>query len=106
MKKAGVREILDMIPEEVFQEISAETKVDKHVKKLTGRSIFQVFLLSLMGGQSSSLTVMSRMFSSMKFKLLSGGAAISFKTSKTSLSDRLNNINSAFFEKIFAALVQ
>lgn len=106
MKKAGVREILDMIPEEVFQEISAETKVDKHVKKLTGRSIFQVFLLSLMGGQSSSLTVMSRMFSSMKFKLLSGGAGISFKTSKTSLSDRLNNIKSAFFEKIFAALVQ
>ena len=106
MKKAGVRDILGLIPEEIFQEVSAETRVDKHVKKLTGRSVFQVFLLSLMGGQPSSLTVMARLFSSPKFKLLCGGAPISFKTSKTSLSDRLININSAFFEKIFATVVQ
>ena len=59
MKKAGVKDILGMIPEELFQEISAETRVDKHVKKLTGRSIFQVFLLSLIGGSPSSLTVMA-----------------------------------------------
>jgi len=106
MKKAGVREILDMIPEEVFQEISAETRVDKHVKKLTGRSIFQVFLLSLMGGQPSSLTVMARMFASKTFRLLSGKTILPFNTSKTSLSDRLSTIKPEFFEGIFGALVQ
>jgi hypothetical protein len=106
MKKVGVKDILGMIPEELFQEISAETRVDKHVKKLTGRSIFQVFLLSLIGGSPSSLTVMSRLFSSEKFRLLCGETAVPFKTNKTSISDRLNKINPEFFEKIFAALVQ
>jgi transposase len=106
MKKASARDILGLIPDEVFQEVSAETQVDKHVKKLTGRSIFQVFLLSLMGGSPSSLTVMSRLFSSEKVRLLCGEASVPFKTNKTSISDRLNNINFEFFEKIFTALVQ
>lgn len=44
-----VNEILGLIPENLFDDLSAETEVDKQVKKLTGETIFQLILFSMLG---------------------------------------------------------
>jgi len=46
-KGLKVANIIKMIPEEVLDKLAEETNVDRHVKKLSGKSLFQLFLFSL-----------------------------------------------------------
>lgn len=104
MKRTSVREILDMIPEAVWQEAAASTKVDKYVKLLKGRTIFQLFLISFLEESKISLSVLEQIFNSTRFKQFSLETDKSATTSKSSLSDRLRSIKPEFFEKLFMTL--
>jgi hypothetical protein len=94
-----VESILKLIPNEVLDQLAQETQVDRNVKKLSGKSLFQLFLFSLMNSDRMSLRVMEHHYQAEQFKTLTGrnnGA-----TKHSSLSDRLRTVNPEYFEKIF-----
>ncbi|MFT3945679.1 MAG: DUF4372 domain-containing protein [Agriterribacter sp.] len=57
------KELIGLIPEEIFEELSAETKVDTQVKKLSGEVIFKLILFSMLNTSKPSLRVMEALFS-------------------------------------------
>lgn len=99
MNGLKVEDILKLIPNEVLDSLAEETKVDRNVKKLKGKSLFQLFLLSLISSDRVSLRVMENYYQSEQFKRLTGED--NGKTKYSSLSDRLRTVKSNYFEKIF-----
>ncbi len=79
--------------------LAAESQVDYQVKKLTGKSMFQLILFSMLTTERASLRVMEVLFNSMQFKLVAGTGDIN--TKYNSISDRIATINADYFEKIF-----
>lgn len=104
MKKGlRVADIIKLIPENVLDKLAEKTQVDRHVKKLSGKSLFQLFVFSLLSSERMSLRVMENYYQSEHFKTWTGedkGA-----TKHTSLSDRLRTIQASYFEAIFHYLM-
>lgn len=103
-KQTGIKakELLAMLPLELLEQTAKETGVDKSVKKLFGKDMFLLLLLSVLDSERVSLRFMQNLYSNRKYQLLAGvdnGASTKF----TSLSDRLMNIKAEYFEKIFNA---
>lgn len=94
-----VKELLQLIPEDVLQEFSIETSVNHQVKKLSGQTMFQLILFSMVNRKRISLRVMEEFIRSASFRKLSDDPEIDAKYN--SLSDRITHINSEFFERIF-----
>ena len=99
-KKASLKQLLEFIPESYFNEIAAETKVDFQVKKLNGKTMFNLIMMGLLDSERLSLRVMEQIYSSKKFKIISGIASKEF-TKHSSIGDRISNISSDYFEKLF-----
>jgi methyltransferase-like protein len=91
--------LLSLIPKKELEFLSAETKVNHQVKKLSGAIMFKLILYSLLENNRSSLRVMEEYFSSAKFKILANTKLGSVKYN--SISDRISTINSDFFERLF-----
>lgn len=102
-KGIGVREILKMIPEGILEKIGKETAVDRHVKKLRGKSIFQLFLYTFLNSDRVSLRVMENYYQTEQFRSFTGEGGI---TKHTSLSDRLRKIKPAYFGEILDFLIR
>lgn len=102
----GVREILSLIPDGLLSDLAAQTGVDKHVKKLDGRSVFQLFLYTFLTEDEISLRSLSKSFGNGRFRILDENAVIDEKTGKSSISDRLRTIKVDYFSKIFDHLVE
>ena len=98
-----VKELLAFISEEELAFLVAETKVDFQVKKLDGVVMFQLILFSLLETQKASLRIMEELFSSMKFRMISG-LDEQTTTKFNSIRDRIATINPDFFERIFNTL--
>lgn len=98
-----VKEILKLIPEDLLETIGKATQVDKHVKKLDGRTIFNLFLYSFIEEDKVSLRTMEQIFNNIAFKQLNGGE--DERSKHTSLSDRLRSIKVEYFEQIFTSLI-
>lgn len=99
------QEILKLIPEEYFEFLAAETKVDYKVKKLHGSTVFKLILYSLLTTKKGSLRVMESIFSSYSFKQFSS-LDKQDKTRFTSIRDRLNTINVEYFHRLFSECYQ
>jgi hypothetical protein len=56
-------ELIGLIPKGIFEELSAEAKVDAQVKKLSGEVIFKLILFSILNTSKPSLRVMETFFS-------------------------------------------
>lgn len=94
-----VSEILKLIPDEELDFLSAETKVDFQVKKLTGMNMFKLLLFAMLHSDKPSLRVLESYYRNVKFKALTG---IIDDTAKfNSIRDRICNINAVYFERIF-----
>lgn len=96
-----IEDLLALIPDEDLAFLSAETKVDHQVKKLTGITIFKLILFSMLNTNKVSLRVMEEFLNTATFKSISGmdkGAKFN------SIGDRISNINVDFFEKIYSSL--
>lgn len=104
-KGIKVKDLIALLPIELFDAKAKQTGVDHSVKKLFGRDIFLLLLLSLLESERVSLRVMEDLYSCNKFQFFSGKSSKS-KTKFTSLSDRLININADFFEELFKATFQ
>ncbi|OJY81012.1 MAG: hypothetical protein BGP14_07220 [Sphingobacteriales bacterium 44-15] len=66
------KEIIGLIPEGIFEELSAETKVDAQVKKLSGEVIFKLILFSMLNTSKPSLRVIETFLQSAQFKSFTG----------------------------------
>lgn len=97
------KELLEFIPEESLAFLAAQTKVDHQVKKLSGRVMFQLLLLSLLEGGKASLRVMEELYSSMQFRALAGLEA-GQTTRYNSIRDRIVTMRPEFFKAVFELL--
>ena len=94
--------LLNLIPERELEFLSAETKTDYQVKKLTGPTMFRLILFSMLNSNKTSLRVMESFYHSATFKALTG---LEYSTTKyNSIRDRITTINAEYFEKIFYVL--
>ena len=95
-------ELLKFIPDNLLERIEKETKVNYQVKKLNGKILFKLLLMSILDSKNISLRVMEEIYNSPQFAALSLKG--NNKTKHTTISDRLANVNYLFFEKIFNCL--
>lgn len=102
---ATVKELVELLPVKILESAAEATGVDYQVKKLTGEIMFKLLLMSVLNSERLSLRVMENVFSSYRFKHLTG-LDEKIKTRFTSLSDRLHHIPAAYFEKLFDATYQ
>ncbi|MFM7023520.1 MAG: DUF4372 domain-containing protein [Flavobacteriales bacterium] len=94
-------QLIKLLPQENLDFISAETKVDHQVKKLSGLVVFKLILYSMLSSQKLSLRIMESYVSSAQFKQLSGN---DFTTKYNSIRDRICTINASYFEQLFSQI--
>lgn len=106
MKRGSIEcgELFAMIPEDLLANLEKETNVNYQVKKMSGVLTLKLLLFSLLNSERVSLRVMEEIFNSDKFKTFSQKG--NQKTKHSTIGDRVANINSDFFEKIFVALCE
>jgi len=100
-----VKELLAFIPEQDLALLAAQTRVDHQVKKLSGRVMFQLLLLSLLEGGKASLRVMEDIFCSLRFRTLAD-LEQGQSTRYNSIRDRIVGMQPAFFRAIFSLLFE
>ncbi len=96
-------ELLEFVPDSLLEKIEKKTKVNYQVKKLNGKIMFKLLLMSLLDSRNISLRVMEEIYSSPQFTKFSSKRKDN-KTKHTTISDRLANIDYSFFEKIFGSI--
>ena len=103
--KITCAELLEFIPDDLLEKIERETKVNYQVKKMNGKIMFKLLLMSLLDSKNISLRVMEEIYNSPQFTTLSTKKE-NDKTKHSTISGRLANIDYTFFEKIFEKLSQ
>lgn len=101
--KITCAELLEFIPDSLLEKIEKKTKVNYQVKKLNGKIMFKLLLMSLLDSRNVSLRVMEEIYSSSQFTKFSSKRKDN-KTKYSTISDRLANIDYSFFEKIFGSI--
>jgi len=103
MDSINAKEIMGIIPDELLDRLAIENKIDYSVKKLKGRTIFQLFVYGILSGKMISLRILEAIFKSDKFQKLFD---VSYdKVRHSSLGIRINNIDYHYFENIFKYLI-
>lgn len=95
--------LLELLPKNLLEELAIETEVNKYSKKLQGEVIFKLLLYCLTTHKNNSLRTMQSSYESVVFQYLNGNPTS--KISHSSISDRLNTIQPAYFEKLFNTCV-
>lgn len=101
-KGIKAKELIALLPLDLLETKAEQTKVDHRVKKLFGKEMFLLLLISVLESERNSLRIMEDLYSSNKFQFFAGTQG-KRKTKFTSLSDRLINIKAEFFEELFKA---
>lgn len=99
----SANEVIGLVPDELLDQLSNETRVDYSVKKLQGKVIFKLFLYALLNNKTISLRMLAAIYNSEKFKNLFNLPNNSIKHS--GLGFRLATIDYHYFERIFCSLV-
>jgi hypothetical protein len=99
-QKVKVSDLVSLIPDSYFDEIAEQTNVDYQVKKLNGKLIFNLLLMSVLHSERLSLRVMEQLFSTPRFKKFAQ-VDDSTTTRHSSIRDRISTINKAYFEELF-----
>ena len=94
-------ELISLLPKHVFDELSAETKVDHAVKKLTGEVMFKLLLFSMLNTNKLSLRVMEGLLHSVQFKAFSHCDPSTAESRYNSIRDRICTIRADYFETLF-----
>ena len=69
--KISCAELLEFVPDDLLEKIEEETKINYQVKKLNGKIMFKLLLMSLLDSKNISLRVMEEIYSSPQFTMLS-----------------------------------
>ena len=99
----GVRELLDLIPEDLLDHLAEETNVDHQTKKLYGRNVFNLLLYGLLDGERVGLRTLQDFYNSRYFKALFRLPGIK-SVKYNSISARLARMNVDFFEKAYQSV--
>lgn len=95
-----VTKLLSSIPDVELERLAFDTKVDKYTKKLTGKLLFKLLLYCCLTEKDTSLRGIKSSLESAIFRTLAGiNGEVS--VSHSSISERLNIIDAAYFERIF-----
>jgi len=95
----SAKEIIGLIPDDLFEFLTIETGVDYQVKKLTGESVFKLILFSMLESNKLSLRLMESFLSSSRFQYFVQSDDLSVKYN--SIRDRICTINTDYFERLF-----
>ena len=96
-----VKEILALLPDEYIEELASTTNVDYYAKKLKGKIVFKLLLLSVLTYKDNSLRRMESLFASMSDEDKSDSSI-----SISSISERLSTIKVDFFKKLYEKSVE
>jgi IS4 transposase len=93
-------DIINLIPDSLFEFLASETQVDRKVHKLKGKMMFQLLMYTLITTKKGSLRVMEQVFKSYAFKSC---FSIGFdkNTKFNSIRDRIDTIKVVYFEQLF-----
>ena len=72
LKGIKVKDLMSLLPFDLLDAKAKQTRVDHSVKKLFGRDVFLLLLLSILESERVSLRVMEDLYSSNKFQIFSG----------------------------------
>ena len=103
--KISLKQILEFIPEALLSHLSATTKVDYYSKVLHGRKMFYLLLFSIYDNEKLSQRTLEDTFNSSGFKALFG-LAEEEKVRRSSISERLSNIDSNYFKEIYEQMYE
>lgn len=98
-----ISKLLSFVPDNLLKELAIATKVNKFSKKLQGELLFKLLLYCIVTEKDNSLRGMQSALESAVFTALNTNNKA--KISHSSISERLSNIETSFFEKIFNACV-
>lgn len=96
-----IEKLLSLISDDLLVQLALDTRVDHYAKKLQGEVIFKLLLYCIVSHKDNSLRTMESAYEKVAFKLLNqkhNQGSVRF----SSISERLSNINVAFFEKIYS----
>lgn len=102
-KSVKAEEIIGLIPDELLDRLTIETKVDYSVQKLHGKTVFRLFLYAFLNSKTISLRILEAIYKSEKFKNLFNIPDGLIKHSGIGM--RLAKINYQYFENIFIHLI-
>lgn len=103
LESLSAGEVLEFIPDALLDQFALDTGVDASVKKLTGKTVLQLFLYAALNFKTISQRILATIYASDKFRLLFNvtGQGIHF----SSISLRLGTVRISYFENIFKYLV-
>lgn len=99
LKAIPARQLLDLLPKELLDEVSRETRVDYQVKHLEGRLMVLLLLQGILSDKDENLRSLESLYNSPGFEQFSGKGK--HKTRHSSLADRLASIDLHFFEHLY-----
>ena len=94
-----VSSLLALLPEEVLDDLAAETRADHQVKKLKGALVFKLILFSMLNSQKLSLRIMEDFLLSATFRKFTH--LNNFTTRHSTIRDRISAIEPSYFQKLF-----
>lgn len=100
-----VSDILALLPDRLLDELAAETKVNYYSKKLQGQVMFKLLLYCILCYKDNSLRIMQSAYESIGFRLLNAHLP-SGSIHYSSISERLNALESTYVEKLYKACVK
>jgi hypothetical protein len=104
LKKIQPRQLLELLPVEVMEELAEQTGVDVQVKRLFGPLIVMLFILAVIDDEDHSLESLADLYNSSRFSSFSGKGG--HKTVKSSLSSRLSTIKCEYIEQLYERYVE
>jgi len=99
LKAIPARQLLDLLPKELLDQVSRETDVDHQVKHLEGRLMVLLLLQGVLSNKDENLRSLEELYNSPGFEQFSGKGK--HKTRHSSLADRLASIELSFFERLY-----
>lgn len=96
-------QLISSLDQKLFDEISAELKINKKNHKITGQSLFTMLLYNICETNRVSLRVMENSFKAHSVEIKYQGKSL--KMSKSGIANRLATINPDFFKKILENVI-
>ena len=96
--KISAAELLNVMPEDLFSNLSQETKVDYYTKVLHGKKLFYLLMFGILENERLSQRTLEDTFNDRVFKLLFDLESKE-TVCRSSISDRLSVVDSDYFKK-------
>jgi len=104
-QQVPVSELLDLIGQDYLSSLAQELESDKWVIKLKTKTIFNLLIYSLLESNRVSLRGMEANYSSAIFQAIEH-LAVGDTTAHSSIRDRLTQIDSSYFERVYNRVYQ